>query len=194
VALRGERTALRAALDELGADGARVTITRGGIVPAHPNLRNLVFSGRLDTQTRWKDLVAAGVFAARGFGFHFLVFPGGDVTAAGYRQLRPIGSTAVQAAAKRAAERSHARLDNMRLRRPFGYAPVVTITVVNRTRFTRHGGFPLGPFYRHRLPGIEGIYLLVRDGHGRVWAQGGIAFREGGGAGYWPGATHLGAG
>ena len=160
----------------------------------------LVDSGRravivaASQEAEWRGYVAASVYAAKGFPLHSVRLvrpkPLGDVTLAfpavncacsypGIHRLpkvRPASRQQVVRAIDAAARREGARIDHIELLHPLAYAPIITVTARHPGRFLRlaKAAQLVDKLYKR----IEGAYVFVRNGNGRVVASGGYTRRS----------------
>jgi hypothetical protein len=146
-------------------------------------------------EAEWKGYVAASVYAAEGHPLRSvrLLRPkslGGDVTlrfpavncACAYpgmnrlHKIRPASRRQVFRTIRAAAQREDARIDRLVLLHPLAYAPVIVVTPRNPRSFMRVGGAPM--LVDKLYTRIEGAYVVVRTGGGRVVASGGYTRRS----------------
>ncbi len=145
-------------------------------------------------EAQWKGYVAASVYAAHGYPLHSVRLvrpkPPGDVTlrfpaancACFYRgmnrlaKVRPASRRQVIRAIEGAANRAGAHVNRIELLHPLAYAPIVVVTPHNPKDFLRQGKAAL--LFDRLQRRIEGGYVFVRGGDGRLVASGGYTGRS----------------
>jgi hypothetical protein len=105
------------------------------------------------------DEVATGVYLARGFPARWVVIPG---TGAGHYVLQhgmeATGKVQFLRTLRRAARKSHAKVDRVEFLKPRALAPVVTITALRPVMLEREG-LPIGALLDGSHLRLEGIFL-----------------------------------
>jgi hypothetical protein len=176
------------------ADAIHAMHGRAGLAHLARQGRRVVIDGA-SQEAQWRGYVAASVYAARGHPLRSvqLIRPkadGGEVTlgfpavncACSYpgmhrlHTIRPATGRQVVHAIDIAAQHEDAHIDRIELLHPLAYAPVIVVTPRHPSSFVSRSG---APSLVEKLNGrIEGAFVLVRDGSGRLVASGGYTGRS----------------